>query len=91
VVNSILRGPLVIGEGCSIVDAYIGPFTAIADEVTIECSEIEHSIVLRGSKIRHVDARIESSLIGRDVTIQQGAARPRATRFMVGDSSHIEL
>lgn len=89
--RSILRGPLIIGDDCHIADAYIGPFTSIADAVTIRGAEIEHSIVLRGSLIADIEARIESSLIGRDVTIQRAAGRPLAKRFMVGDSSRIEV
>jgi glucose-1-phosphate thymidylyltransferase len=91
VVGSILRGPLIVGENCQIADSYIGPFTSIGDEVTIKGSEIEHSIILRGSEIVDIDARIESSLIGRDVRIVRAAGRPLAKRFMVGDSSQIEV
>ena len=35
--------------------------------------------------------RIEDSLIGRNVVLQQGRARPRAHRFLLGDNSRIEL
>jgi len=89
--GSILRGPLIIGEDCTIDDSYIGPFTSIGEAVTIKGSEIEHSIILKGSTIIDIEARIESSLIGRDVTIVRATDRPLAKRFMVGDSSHIEV
>ncbi len=89
--RSTLRGPLVIGEECVVRDAYIGPFTSIDDGVTVERAELEHSIVLRNSVITDIPIRIESSLIGRDVTIRRAAERPRAQRFMVGDSSLIEV
>ena len=89
--RSRLRGPLVIGAGARIADAYIGPFTAIADEVEISHAEIEHSIVLERSSIRNVPDRIESSLIGKDVVITASGQRPRAHRLMVGDSSRVEL
>ena len=36
------------GPGRSISDAYIGPYTAIGDDVTIDRAELEHSIVLAG-------------------------------------------
>ncbi len=91
IAGSILRGPLIIGEDCLIADSYIGPFTSIGREVTIKGSEIEHSIILKGSEIIDIEARIESSLIGRDVKIRRAAGRPLAKRFMVGDSSHIEV
>ncbi len=91
VVRSILRGPLIVGDRCMITDSYIGPFTAISDEVAIRGSEIEHSIVLQRSQILELDARVESSLIGKDVRITRAQGRPRASRFMIGDSCEIEV
>jgi glucose-1-phosphate thymidylyltransferase len=89
--RSRLRGPLVIGRGCRIREAYVGPFTAIADGVRVEHAEVEHSIVLERSLIQNVSARIESSLIGKDVAVVASEQRPRAHRLMVGDSSRVEL
>ena len=89
--RSQLRGPLVIGAGCRIADAYLGPFTAIADGVHVLHAEIEYSIVLERSRIENVPVRIESSLIGKDALIVAGGRRPHAHRLMVGDSSRVEL
>ena len=89
--GSRLRGPLVIGEGAHIENAYIGPFSAIADGVRIEQCEVEHSIILDRSHLLRIDGRIESSLIGRDVVVTASDARPSAHRFMLGDSSRVEL
>ena len=49
--RSTVRGPAIIGPGTRIVDSYIGPYSAIGSEVLIERSEVEHSIVLGGSRI----------------------------------------
>ena len=89
--RSHLRGPLVIGANARIADSYVGPFTAIADGVTLKNCEIEHSIVLDRSEIRDIPGRIESSLIGRDVVVSSTEARPSAHRLMLGDSSRMEL
>ena len=89
--RSTVRGPAVIGAGSHICDAYIGPYTAIGENVTIDRAELEHSIVLAGSTIRDLEYRIEASLIGRDVTIGRGPALPKAYRFVVGDSSEIAI
>jgi len=91
IIKSVLRGPLVIGENCHIEESYIGPFTSLYDEVEIIRSEIEHSIVLQRSVIADAGGRIESSLLGKDVRITRAPAVPRALRFMVGDSSQIEI
>jgi len=89
--RSRLRGPLVIGAGARIADAYVGPFSAIADGVRIEHCEVEHSIVLDRSELHDITGRIESSLIGRDVVVTASDARPSAHRLMLGDSSRVEL
>jgi glucose-1-phosphate thymidylyltransferase len=88
---SVLRGPLIVGSGAVIRASYVGPFTSIAADCVIEHSEIEHSIVLESSQILGIGARIESSLVGRNVRIWRGDARPEAYKFMVGDSSEIHL
>ena len=89
--RTTVRGPAVIGAGSRLVDAYVGPYTAIGDNVTIENAELEHSIVMSGSRISHVDHRIEASLIGKDVTIARGPALPKAYRFVVGDSANVQI
>jgi len=91
VVNSVLRGPLIIGERSRIVDAYVGPFTSIYYDVHLRACEIEHSIVLENSSIVDVRGRIESSLVGKNVVIERHSQPPRAYRFMIGDYSRIQL
>jgi glucose-1-phosphate thymidylyltransferase len=87
--NSIIRGPAIIGAGTELRDAYVGPFTSIEPRCRIVGTEIEHSIVLEGSTIVDVGARIDESLIGREVRIYKCPPKPSAYRFMVGDKSEI--
>jgi glucose-1-phosphate thymidylyltransferase len=89
--RSTIRGPAIIGRGARISDAYVGPYTAVGDDVVIERSEIEHSIVLSGSAIRDLPGRVEASLIGRSVSISRTEALPRVFRFVVGDGSDITI
>jgi glucose-1-phosphate thymidylyltransferase len=89
--RSTIRGPAVIGRGARVIDSYVGPYTAIGDEVMIENSEIEHSIVLAGAAIRDLSGRVEASLIGRGVSITRTEALPRVFRFVVGDGSDITI
>ena len=89
--RSTIRGPAIIGRGARVVDSYVGPYTAIGDEVVIESSEVEHSIVLAGSAIRDLPGRVEASLIGRGVSITRTEALPRVFRFVVGDGSDITI
>jgi glucose-1-phosphate thymidylyltransferase len=52
---------------------------------------VEHSILLAGSSVRHLDGRMEASLLGRNVHIARSDGQPRAYRFMVGDNSEIGI
>ena len=91
VVSSSVRGPAIIGAGALVEHAYVGPYTAISPGVVVRRAEVENSILLEDSRVEDLDARVESSLIGRRVTIVRSGAKPRAYRFMVGDSSAIGL
>jgi glucose-1-phosphate thymidylyltransferase len=41
--------------------------------------------------VRNLDGRMESSLLGRNVTVGRDRRQPRAYRFMVGDNSEIGI
>jgi glucose-1-phosphate thymidylyltransferase len=89
--RATVRGPAIIGSDTRIVDAYIGPYCAVGDGVTIERAELEHSIVLSGSTVRDLEGRIEASLIGRNVRVGRSPALPKAYRFVVGDNAEIAI
>ncbi len=91
IINSVVRGPTIIGEYTRIVNSYIGPFTSIYHHVVIENSEIEHSVVLEHSAIRNIRERIQDSLIGRNVTINRSPIKPQAHKFTLGDNSQIGI
>ncbi len=90
IINSVIRGPAIIGEQTRIVNSYIGPFTSIYHHCAIIDSEIEHSIVLEHCRIE-IDQRIENSLIGRHVEINRSPLKPRAMKFMLGDYSKVGI
>jgi len=91
VINSVIRGPAIIGQETRIVNSYIGPFTSIYHHVLIEGSEIEHSIVLEHSRIINIDQRIEDSLIGRNVEITRSPLKPKAHKMTLGDNSRLGI
>ncbi len=91
IVDSIIRGPTIIGEGALIINSYLGPYTSIGPKVTIENSEIENSILLENSTVRNVSVRIDSSIVGRNVTISNMEAKPKVHNLVVGDYSLIKL
>ncbi len=89
-VSSNVRGPAIIGARTRLVNTYVGPFTAVANDCEIIDSEVEHSVVLEHSQIIGVP-RLTDSLIGRHVEITRSGQRPAATRVMVGDHCAIDL
>jgi glucose-1-phosphate thymidylyltransferase len=89
--RSTVRGPAIIGAGADLTDCYIGPYTAVGSGCVIERAEVEHSILLEGSRVVGLDGRMESSLLGRNVAIGRSTGQPRAFRFMVGDNSEIGI
>jgi glucose-1-phosphate thymidylyltransferase len=89
IINSTIRGPVIIGEDTRVINSYIGPFTSIYHHVLIENSEIEHSIILECSSIQGIGGRIEDSLIGKNVKVSKSDHLPKAYRFMLGDSSQV--
>tara|TARA_B100000949_G_C14043506_1_gene350508 strand:- start:217 stop:657 length:441 start_codon:yes stop_codon:yes gene_type:complete len=89
--HSVVRGPVIIGHNAQIRDAYIGPFTAIMSDVEINGSEIEHSIVMEGSRITGLTDRITDSLIGSHVKVDRLPTKPAALRFMLGDRSEVSI
>jgi glucose-1-phosphate thymidylyltransferase len=91
VINSVIRGPAIIGSNTKIINSFVGPFTSIEHDVRIEDSEIEHSIVLEDSIIKGIRGRIEDSLIGKNVEVSTSPLKPKAYRLMLGDSSKVGI
>ena len=89
VINSVIRGPVIIGEHTRIVNSYIGPFTAIHYGCTVTNSEIEHSIILENSQLLDLPGRLENSLIGRNVEIGRSPIKPKAYKMILGDHSKV--
>jgi glucose-1-phosphate thymidylyltransferase len=91
IINSVVRGPAIIGENTRIVNSYIGPFTSIYHDVLVEDSEIERTIVLENSVIRDIPARIQDSVIGRDVSVTRSSIKPKAYKLILGDHSKVGI
>ena len=91
IINSVVRGPAIIGEDTRIVNSYVGPFTSIFHHVLVENSEIERSIVLEHSRIRDIPARIQDSLIGRHVDLARSPIKPKAYKLTLGDYSQVGI
>ncbi len=91
IVNSVIRGPAIIGANCVIENSFVGPFTAIDRGTVLRNTEIEYSIVLADCEIQDIRHRIEGSLIGRGAKVCQSEVMPRTVRLVLGDSSSAQL
>jgi glucose-1-phosphate thymidylyltransferase len=88
--RSVVRGPAAIGAGTVIVDTYVGPYTSIGAGCELRDAEIEHSVMLDGSRVIGVH-HINDSLLGREVEVVRTGERPRGTRLMIGDHCRVDL
>jgi len=91
IIQSTIRGPVVIGENCHIENCFIGPYSSIGNNVTLINAELDHSVVLESAHIENIDCRIVDSVIGRRANLKTTPKRPKALRFLIGDDSQIEL
>jgi len=90
IIDSIVRGPAVIGDGCIIKNSFIGPYTSIGNNVEISGSSIEYCIILDEAIIKDID-RIEESLIGRKARVIKSLSNRKFLRLNIGDYSKVEI
>jgi len=90
--DCVLRGPIIIGEKCRIGSkTYIGPYTSIGDNVTIQGCEIENSIVAGDTTVR-CGGKIVDSLIGRNCQILSSAdTLPNGHKLIIGENTFVSL
>jgi glucose-1-phosphate thymidylyltransferase len=89
--RTLVRGPAIVGAGADLRDAYVGPYTSVGPGVVIAGSEVEHSILLAGARVRDLGTRMEASLLGRNVRLERGDGLPKTMRMIVGDNSEITI
>lgn len=90
VVCSKIRGPVVIGQNTRIINSFIGPYSSIGNNVSIENAVMQHSVLLDGCNIKDAD-RLEESICGKRVTIRKHDESYRAYKLLLGDDSEIEI
>ena len=92
IINSKIRGPVIIGKNCIIKNSFVGPYTSVYDNVKIEKCEIENSIILGSVELKNINKRIDSSIIGWNAKIQNGSMNfSTSMSLFIGDNSEIQL
>jgi glucose-1-phosphate thymidylyltransferase len=91
IVNCTIRGPVTIGNNCHLENCFVGPYSSVADQVTLIDADLEHSVILQGAKVEGIHQRIVDSVIGQRAHLKVAPKRPKALRFLIGDDCQIEL
>ncbi len=90
VVNSTVRGPVVIGDHVLVENSFVGPFTSIGNGCRIISSVLEHCLLLESARVEFVD-RLEDSLLGKNSAVVREQKSRQAYRLMIGDDSEVLL
>jgi len=90
VIDSTIRGPVVIGEYCYIENSFVGSYTSIGNNSRIINSALEHCVLLENCEVNHLD-RLEDSLLGRGAKIMKNQKKHHAYRLSIGDDSTVEF
>jgi glucose-1-phosphate thymidylyltransferase len=89
--GALIRGPVAIGENTVIgSEVYIGPYTSVGSNCTLERGEVENSIIMDDCTV-DVKERILDSIIAPHSTIVSSKATPHGKKFILGERTHIEL
>ena len=91
IINSTIRGPVIIGENCYLENCFIGPYSSIADKVHLSETDLEHSVILESAEVIDIEQRIVDSVIGQRAKLHLAPKRPKALSFLIGDDSQIQL
>lgn len=91
IINSVVRGPTIIGENTVIENSYVGPFTSIYHHVRVMNCEIERSIILEHCTLEDVGEIVRDSMIGRHATVRRHGQKPRGLKMNLGDYSDISV
>jgi glucose-1-phosphate thymidylyltransferase len=89
--NSRLRGPISIAAHALIEDSYIGPYTSIGEHARVIGSEVEYSILMRGSRLETLAKRLDSSILGEDAEVIGEPHKRNTVQFFLGDKSSVKL
>jgi glucose-1-phosphate thymidylyltransferase len=89
IINSVIRGPVIIEKNSVIESSYIGPYSSISSNVFIKNCELENSIILENTSIENIPYRIDESLIGGEVKMLGVSQQPHCIRLWIGDSSQL--
>ncbi len=87
--DSVVMGPCYIGSNTKISRSYIGPYTSIGNNCSIDDTEIEDSVIMDNAVINTMGSKIRTSLIGSNSRILHSDNNKGALRLILGRDSAI--
>jgi len=91
IINSHIRGPVIIGDNVVINNAFIGPYTSVSNDCVIEGSDVENSVIMEGVRIFNIKRAIDSSLIGTKTEIIEHTGPSESLKLFVGEKCLVEI
>lgn len=91
IVNSEIKGPVIVGKYCKIIDSFVGSYTSIGNNTIIENSKIKQCVIMEKSTISNVENRISNSLFGRNIVLKGSQGKTTEYRFVLADHSFVEI
>ena len=91
IINSIIKGPVIIDNDCIIKDSYIGSHSSIGKNCKITNAKVEYSILMEGCVLDSLNQIMKSSLLGKNVNVVGSNNQNNNSTFLLGDQSYVEL
>ncbi len=87
--NSQITGPVLIAEGCRIINSVIGPYTSIGANSIIENSILENDIILADCRVGEL--KLTDSLIGINTEILSLGKKAEVNGIITGCNTKMVL
>ena len=91
IINSIIKGPVIIDNDCIIKDSFIGSYSSIGKNCKITNAKVEYSILMEGCVLDSLNQIMKSSLLGKNVNVVGSNNQNNNSTFLLGDQSYVEL
>ncbi|WP_223589455.1 sugar phosphate nucleotidyltransferase [Neobacillus bataviensis] len=88
--NCTIEGPVLIGNNCILKNAKIGPYISIQDDSSLINCMVEHSILLKNTKIMNVSPLLSNSIFGINTKLIGINEEIRNLQFILGSFSQIK-
>ena len=86
IIDSVIKGPVIIGENCLVENSIIEKNTSIKSNSIVINSKVKNSILMSNVKIKNLSL-ISDSIIGNDCNIESKKSRESFSRLILGNNT----